>query len=82
MFFPKLGVLKDMNGLTSEVAIEEFLKQGVHNRVAKRAIWPEGNTLVQVGEDVFRLNADGTTSELTDEDLEATDWALNEHEFL
>ena len=71
-----------MNGLTSQVAIEEFLKQGVHNRVAKRAIWPDGNTLVIDGDDVLRLNTDGTMTELSTEDLNATDWAINEHEFL
>jgi hypothetical protein len=74
--------MKRMDGLTSQTAIEEFLKQGVHSRVAKRAVWPTGNTLVVDGEDVVRLNADGTMTELTDEDLDATDWALNEHEFL
>ena len=71
-----------MDGLTSQVAIEEFLKQGVHSRVAKRAVWPTGNTLVQDGEDVLRLNTDRRMTELSDEDLDATDWTLNEHEFL
>ena len=71
-----------MDGLTSQTVIEEFLKQGVHNRVAKRAGWPAGNTLVLNGEDVLRLNTDGTMSELSDEDLGASDWALDEHEFL
>ena len=71
-----------MDGLTSQVAIEEFLKQGVHNRVVRRSFWPAGNLLVMNGDDVFRLHGDGVMTELTDEDLRATDWTLNEHEFL
>lgn len=71
-----------MTGLTSQAAIEEFLKQGVHNRIVKRAIWPSGNYLVLDGNDVLRANTEGTHSELTPQDLEATDWTLDEEEFL
>ena len=38
--------------------------------------------MVQDGEDVLRLNTDRRMTELSDEDLDATDWTLNEHEFL
>lgn len=71
-----------MDGLTSQTAIEEFLKQGVHNRVVRRRSWPVGNLLAMDGEEVFRLHLDGTMTELSGEDLDATDWALDEHEFL
>lgn len=71
-----------MTGLSSQTAIEEFVKQGVHNRIVKRAIWPEGNLLVLDGNDVLRLNTDGSMSELTTMDLDATDWILDEGEFL
>ena len=71
-----------MTGLTSQDAIEEFLKQGIHNRIVKRAVWPEGNMLVLNENDVFRKNTEGTESELTSEDLAATDWTLDENELL
>ena len=32
--------------------------------------------------DVFRKNTEGTESELTSEDLAATDWTLDENELL
>ena len=76
------GVRKVMDGLSSEVAIDEFLKQGVHNRVARRSAWSIGSLLTTAGEEVFRLDSDGVMTELTNEDLSATDWTLNEHEFL
>ena len=78
----ELGVSLVMTGLSSQTAIEEFVKQGVHNRIVKRAIWPAGNMLVLDGNDVYRLNTEGTMSERTDEDLDATDWFLDEGEFL
>ncbi len=78
----EIGVFTGMDGLTSQTAIEEFVKQGIHSRAAKRASWPAGNILFLNGEDVLRLNSDGTLTELSDEDLDATDWTLNEHEFL
>ena len=71
-----------MTGLTSQDAIQEFLNQGVHNRIVKRSIWPRGNVLVMDENDVFRRNTEGTMSELTNEDLAATDWTLDEGEFL
>lgn len=71
-----------MDGLSSQVAIEEFLKQGVHNRVATRAAWPTGNLLVIDGEGVSRSHPTGVLTELTEEDLDANDWMLNEDEFL
>ena len=64
------------------MAIEEFLKQGVHNRVAARAGWPVGTLLVQNGEGVAKVDLTGIVYDLSDADLDATDWTLNEHEFL
>lgn len=71
-----------MDQLTSEVAIEEFLKQGVHNRIVRRPMWPVGDLLAIDGEGVARLSTDGALYELTGEDLDATDWIIDETEFL
>lgn len=72
-----------MDGLTSQVAIEEFLKQGVaHSRKVWRRAWPLGNLLVEKDGSVARMDREGILTELTEEDLNAIDWTLDEHEFL
>ena len=71
-----------MDGLTSQTAIEEFLKQGVHDRIVRRSSWPMGMVLVLDGEDVLGLDSLGNQFELSSEDLAGTDWAINEREFL
>jgi len=71
-----------MDGLTSQTAIEEFLKQGVHTRIVRRASWPIDSVLIADGEGVLRTHPTGDTSELSDEDLAAEDWTLDEGEFL